>query len=480
MSVASNALIDIFGSENVIDDVTTLTAYSRDESFTNPLRPWHIVKPRCIEEVQKLVRWANQTGTPLVPVSSGPPHFNGDTIPSAPGAVIVDLGAMSKIINIDRRNRVAQIEPGVTYGQLQPELAREGLRLTTSLLPRPNKSVVASLLEREPRLVPRFQWSALDPLRCIEVVWGDGQKLTSGNGDAVSAMAPYYPYGPAQTDFYRLLSGAQGSMGIVTWASVKCEVAPQVHKLFFVQDNKLDGLIDFTYKLLRFRFGDELLLLNCAQLAYILESEPELVKRLIGDLPPWTVMVGIAGRNHLPVERTTFLEKDISEIAQNLGLQLKNEIPGARNRKIADAVFTPSRAPEWKLEYKGGRQDIFFVSTLERAGSFVSTVQKVAEEEGYNTREIGIYIQPIQQGAACHFEFSFPYERDNKKEFSRMKALYHKTSEALFRQGAYFARPYGAWAQPTFNRDMQTAIALKKIKSIFDPNNIMNPGKLIF
>jgi len=39
-----------------------------------------VVKPTSVEEVQAIVRWANETGTPLVPVSSGPPHFYGDTV----------------------------------------------------------------------------------------------------------------------------------------------------------------------------------------------------------------------------------------------------------------------------------------------------------------------------------------------------------------------------------------------------------------
>lgn len=94
----------IVGSENVFDDPGTLEAYSRDESFARPMRPWALAKPVNHEEVQAIVQWANKTATPLVPVSSGPPHFRGDTVPGLPGAVIVDLGRMKDIITIDRRN----------------------------------------------------------------------------------------------------------------------------------------------------------------------------------------------------------------------------------------------------------------------------------------------------------------------------------------------------------------------------------------
>ena len=56
-------------------------------------------------------------------------------------------------------------------------LAKNDFRLSTPLLPRANKSVVASLLERQPTLVPKYQWTLPEPLRCLEVVWGNGTRL---------------------------------------------------------------------------------------------------------------------------------------------------------------------------------------------------------------------------------------------------------------------------------------------------------------
>ena len=150
-------LIKILGKGKITSDPAVLETFAQDRSFVLQIKPSLVVKPDNVTEIQELVKWANQTGTPLVPVSSGPPRFRGDTVPSMAGAVIVDLSGMKNVIRIDPRNRIAIIEPGVTYSQLQPELAKAGLRLSTPLLPRANKSVVASLLEREPTLVPRFQ-----------------------------------------------------------------------------------------------------------------------------------------------------------------------------------------------------------------------------------------------------------------------------------------------------------------------------------
>ncbi len=100
-------LAGIVSPENVSDDTETLGTYSQDLSFAKSIQPKAVVKPSSVDEVQAIVNWANQTATPLVPVSSGPPRFRGDTIPSVPGAVIVDLSETKRIMKIDRRNRIA-------------------------------------------------------------------------------------------------------------------------------------------------------------------------------------------------------------------------------------------------------------------------------------------------------------------------------------------------------------------------------------
>ena len=114
MAEKKDALIKIVGAENVIDDPAILDEYSRDHSFVPSRKPLIVVRPRNADEVQGIVKWANQTKTPLIPVSSGPPHFRGDSVPASEGAVIMDLSGMKRIIMMDRRNRVALIEPGVT------------------------------------------------------------------------------------------------------------------------------------------------------------------------------------------------------------------------------------------------------------------------------------------------------------------------------------------------------------------------------
>ena len=116
-------LQDIVGDGNVVDEPAILEEHGRDMSFAAGRQPVLIVKPKQAQQVHELVKWANQMFMPLIPVGSGPPYFRGDTVPAL-GGVLVDLSGMNKVLRIDRRNRVAMIEPGVTFGALKTEIEK--------------------------------------------------------------------------------------------------------------------------------------------------------------------------------------------------------------------------------------------------------------------------------------------------------------------------------------------------------------------
>jgi len=496
-------LVGLFGDNHVLDDPAILESYARDESFVPPIKPRLVVRPGSEGEVQALVAWANQTGTPLVPVSSGAPHFYGDTVPSVPDSIMVDLSRMNKILRIDRRNRMVVIEPGVTYAQLQRELAKEGMRVTPPLYPRANKSVIAGLLERQPTLIPRYNYSLPEPLRNCGVIWGDGTRFFTGEagwgpadleGQWKAGGRQVDPKGPAQTDFYRLLTGAQGSLGIVTWASVKCELLADPKKTLFVTAEKLEDLVDLCYRLTRIRVADELFLVNGAYLATLVGADAAVIAALRDVLPAWTLVLGVGGRALFPEERMAVAEKDIAEAAAAQGMRLLSAIPGLVTSRVEAAVYGPAggdgagaegadragAAGHWKLRYRGAVSDIFFHTTLENAPGFLATLLDAAVAHKYPVADVGVYIQPQHQGVAYHCEFSLPFAPDDRREADKVRALFSEASKRLIHEGAYFSRPYGEWADPVYNRDAASRDALRTVKKILDPNNVLNPSKLCF
>lgn len=482
-------LVRIVVADNVISESATLEEYSRDFSFVNSIKPECVVRPRNAGEIEKIVKLANETLTPLVPVSSGAPHFKGDTVPSIGGAIIIDLSGMKEIIRIDRNNRVAMCEPGVTFDELIASVEKKGLRLNMPLLPRKSKSVIGSMLEREPVIMPGYHWDIADPLGCLEIVFGTGDTFRTGSAAGPGTIEEQWALGLAQTEasgpqqasWYRLIQGAQGTMGIVTWASMRCELLPKIEEPFVAGSSDLNKILELVHWLIRLRLVRECLVLNNSNMAAIMAVKwPDDYWDMKDTLPPWMLFFNIAGYEYLPEERVSYQTKDMMEITQRIGLKPVKTIAKISAYELLKVVHHPSEEPYWKLRSKGACHDIFFLTIYDKLHELIGIMRNVADAVGYPASDIGIYLQPIVQGTSCHCEFNLFYDPENPRDSGRVKELSTSVIKNLAAHGAFFSRPYGESARTIINRDAATSRALFKIKAMFDPNNIMNPGKLCF
>jgi FAD/FMN-containing dehydrogenase len=482
-------LAKIVGAGNVSRQKTTLDEYSRDMSFVNTVRPACVVKPTNADDIQKIVKLANDTQTPLVPVSSGPPHFRGDTVPGTGGAVIIDLSKMKKVIRVDRFHRVAMVEPGVTFGELIPAVEKEGLRLNMPLMPRKSKTVVGSMLEREPVVMPNYQWDISDPLACVEVVFGSSEMFRTGQAAGPGTIEEQWaaggaqktPYGPGPAAWYRLIQGAQGTMGIVTWASLRCELLPKLEEPFLVGSSELNKLFELVHWLIRLRLVNECLVLNNTNLAAIMAQKwPGDYPDLKASLPPWVLFFNVAGYNYFPQDRVSSQIKGISALTKRIGLEAVRAVGRVSAAEMLKMVQRPSDEPYWKLRYRGACHDIFFITTYDKLEGQVDVMYELANKFGFPASDLGIYLQPIVQGANCHCEFNLFFDHKNPSELKRVKELSTKATSSLMATGAFFSRPYDKTARMIVNSDAAYVAALTRVKEILDPNHVMNPGKLCF
>ena len=482
-------LVKVVGAGNVSYDTPTLDEYAKDMSFVNAIRPDCVVKPRNTGDVEKLVKLARETLTPLVPVSSGPPHFKGDTVPAVGGAIIIDLSGMKKIIRVDRLNRVAMFEPGVTFGELIPAVTREKLRLNMPLLPRKTKSVTASMLEREPVILPIYHWDLPDPLNCVEIIFGTGDTFRTGAAAGPGSLeeqwaaggAQVTSAGPSSASWYRMIGGSQGTMGVVCWSSARCELLPQVEEPYFVGSTDLDKLMEMVHWLIRLRIPNECFILNNTNLAAMMARNYSRQYREIYDsLPPWILFYNLAGYDYYPEERVKVHEEDARGIAQRAQVEASRSTGKISAFEFLKAAQAPSAEPYWKLRFRNACQDIAFISNFQKVEVLIDVMYNAANQAGYPVQEIGTYIQPLVQGCNYHVEFNLFYDMNNRREADMVRNLTNDVVDPLIASGAFFSRPYGETARYILGKDAATMQMLKKVKTIFDPDNMMNPGKLCF
>lgn len=479
-------LLGIAGPKHFSDVPEVLDTYSKDFSLLPPVVPNYVVKPKDVQGVQKVIQLANERLIPVVPVSSGV-HFHGATIPKQ-GGIVLDLSGMDQILEVDELNKRVRIEAGVTWEQLVKALGKKGFRMIMPLLPHPRRSVVTDWLEREVPTNTVYDYG--EPLQGMEVVWPTGEIFRTG-----SASVAGYPDSPSKganpsgpgLDFYRFLQGAQGTMGVVTWANLKIEYIPKMDKVLLAPVRELNHAVDFLYRVLRLRIIQECLLLNNINLAAIIAQDgPGDFEELRASLPPWTLILVVSGMQRRPEEQLQYEEETLHGVIKNEfpEISLAESLPGVSSlgKKLLPLLRQPwpKEKTYWKNCYKGACQSLFFITKPVLASKFIDKVKEVAAKFDYPSSDIGCYLQPIEHNRACHLEFNFFYDPADSSEVEKVRKLYHYAAPVLLNEGALFTRPYGELAKLVYERAAGYTETLKRVKKVFDPNNIMNPGNLCF
>jgi hypothetical protein len=202
----------LLGPARVLTAPSELKPYMASTSAV-PVAPLAVLRPLSHGEVVAVVRSAGEFKIPLYPISTGRNWGYGDANPCGEGQVIVDLGGMNRILDINRELAYTVIEPGVTQAQLAGRLAEQGLPLWMDCTGAgPDTSLVGNILERGFGHTP--YGNRILHVAGMRIVLANGDTLETGYSHfARAAAAHLYPYGVGPW-----LDGlfTQSNLGIVT------------------------------------------------------------------------------------------------------------------------------------------------------------------------------------------------------------------------------------------------------------------------
>jgi len=470
----------------VSTEPTRLAAAASCNPLLSPGRPpTCIVHPLNPDQLQAVISYANEADLNLTVTSSTGAHRYGGI--ANPGEnVLIDLSHWQKIDLIDRRNRVCQIEPGVTFGQLVPALAEHGMTLPIPLGPRRGKSVLASVMDREPATWPNKQWDASDPVCSTEFFFGNGERFRSGAAGGPGTIdqqrgsggAQKYSSGPSQTDFHRVVQGAQGTLGILTWITLRAELKPTLQKTLLTSSERLEDLLPFVYAVQRGLLGEQTFILDRTAAAMLLTNDDtNAFDRSRSALPAYICLQNIAGFERLPQERLTTHLQEIGAFARKFDLPLEERIGTVSAADLFARGTQPCGEIDWRDTLRGNSLSIFFLSTLDRMPTFRKIFVNTALEFGIPEVEIGTYVQPIVQNHSCQMEFMIPFDSSCEAEIECMKQIERQAVIQLMEAGAFFSRPYGSAAELVWAQNPANTQLVKTIKGIFDPKRVLQRGK---
>ncbi|MGW7516210.1 FAD-binding oxidoreductase [Streptomyces sp. NPDC054796] len=207
----AEALTRILPGSRVVTDPESMAGYRHDEAEWAPYgEPAAVVRPRSADEVRKLVRYCLERGVPVVPRGAGTGLSGGAN--ALDGSVVVSFEAMNAVLEIDPAERLAVVQPGVVNDDLRAACAEHGLWYPPDPASSPWSTIGGNVATDAGGMCCAKYGVTSDYVLAMEVVTGEGEIVSLGRRTAK---------GVAGYDLRGLLTGSEGTLGIITEITVR-------------------------------------------------------------------------------------------------------------------------------------------------------------------------------------------------------------------------------------------------------------------
>lgn len=213
----------LVGKDNVLTDQESLINYGHDETENLIYPPEVLVKPANVEQVSKIMKLAFKNIIPVTPIGARTGLSGGSL--SIHGGIGLSMERFNKILEIDEDNLQVHVQPGVITQVLQNEVAKKGLYYAPDPASRGSCFIGGNIAENSggPRAVK--YGVTKDFVLNLEVVLPNGEIIKTG-ADTLKNSTGY--------NLTQLMIGSEGTLGIVTKATVKLIPLPKYNKLILV------------------------------------------------------------------------------------------------------------------------------------------------------------------------------------------------------------------------------------------------------
>ena len=215
MKIDTNKLKETVGKDNFADEIADCYIYASDSSVHQSM-PACIVRPGSAEEVQKIMRYANKNKIPVVPRGAGS-GMSGQTVP-IDGGIVLDMKRMNHILEIRPEDVLCKVEPGVINDELNRALKPHGFFFPPT--PASGKiCTIGGMIGNNASGIRSVKYGATrDAVIGMKVVLANGDLVTLGSNTRVDSSG---------YQLARLMVGSEGTLGIVVEATLLFSPLPK-------------------------------------------------------------------------------------------------------------------------------------------------------------------------------------------------------------------------------------------------------------
>ncbi len=400
-----------------------------------------VASPSCDEQVQQIVNLAHENATPIITANDR--YLLPEDLEKK--GILLEFSRMNRIEQVDARNLMAHVQRGVTWEQLNAELRGQGVKAAAPLAANSDSVAECHTARMVSKAASKF-WDY--PLSNLRLIMPNGRIHRTGtHGFSKDPSDGRSDGGPHLSNWF---FGSDDIFGIMTRATILLWPVCEVRTCLVYGFDDSEELLRALKEVPRTELGREYLGMNDVSLKNLLRGAAE-------DYPPWVLVVGFEGRAKHVAHNVDRVEKHLQAYR-------------CRPEKDLVDVMTPQLDQPWM---EAGESHTGFYALFTKLGALDAQTARTASAAGLPEDQTGKIYTAYDHGRCVHAVYD--WFSDGQEPVVPVDALNLKLADL----GAFFNRPHGELGRKIYTSIPNHLKLLKRIKGFLDPDNIMNPGRIL-
>ncbi len=446
-------LTKIVGKENILADLKDLLAYSYDATMRQEM-PDVIVFPRSTEHVSAIMKLAHREKVPVVPRGAGT-NLSGGTIPLK-GGIILEISRMNRILEINTANRRAVVEPGVVNLDLQNALAPLGYFYPPDPASQKSSTMGGNIGENAGGPMCLRYGVTSKYVYGMEIVLAGGEVINVG--DYVEDFPGY--------DLRGLFIGSEGMLGVATKLTLHIIPKPEASRTMLAIFDRLEDCGQAVSDIIS---------------AGIVPGAMELLDQKMCQVIEQSVNAGY------PTDAAGMLLIEVAGLADTIEKQVQEISEICQKDKVRELRIAQTNAEREAL-WKGRRGA--FGSVARICPPYIvcdgtvprNKLPEALHKVGEIAEKYKVLIVNVAHAGDGNLHPLILFDATNPEEHKAAKKASEDILDACIAMGGTISGEHGIGLEKIGAMrlifDPADIAAMHKVKDIFDPDDVLNPGKM--